>query len=595
MASIFRRIFAAAERIIMNKHQKKIIAMCVMLFMLVPLGACAGMQSAGSVSTQSGEDSVIESAAARSAASAGETAEGATAVELQDNATREAAGVSVDGNVITITKAGSYTFSGTLSEGRLVVDAADEDVTLILNGVDIRSGAGAPLMIDQAKKMVLVLQNGSANILTDSNNDDSETEGGEPAAALFSKTNLVIDGGGSLTVNTYHGVGIRGKDGLDITGGTMTINAADDGIVGNNMTVSGGKIAVTAQSDAIVSTNGDGGTGDVIVTGGAMILYAQGDGIQCAGTVRISGGDLQITSGAGSANSTAYQEEPLSGVGGEENSGTDASDNGVVSSKGLKSTLGIFISGGAIFVDAEDDAIYSDGSIVVSGGKFALSSTGNGIHAKEQMTIEECEQMEISTSYMGLEAYNISISGGDISVVASDDGINIMGQDQDTETDNGGVLTVSGGNIHINAGGAGLDSGGSIAIRGGTVVVDGSESAGNSALDYKGTCIIDGGTVIAAGSATKTEMASEDSKQNVIVMTLDSAAPIGSEIQLTDSNGRAMLSYTVSKSLQSILFSTAQITANQTYNIIIDGVDALTFTADEGSTYVTSNAVMTGA
>jgi hypothetical protein len=47
-------------------------------------------------------------------------------------------GVVVDGRTATITTAGNYFISGTLSDGRIVVDAGDEaTVQLILEGVDI--------------------------------------------------------------------------------------------------------------------------------------------------------------------------------------------------------------------------------------------------------------------------------------------------------------------------------------------------------------------------------------------------------------------------------------------------------------------------
>ena len=57
-------------------------------------------------------------------------------VTLADGDSQGGSGVSVDGDTVTITTAGTYHVSGTLTSGSLVVDAPDGVVDLVLDGVD---------------------------------------------------------------------------------------------------------------------------------------------------------------------------------------------------------------------------------------------------------------------------------------------------------------------------------------------------------------------------------------------------------------------------------------------------------------------------
>ena len=81
------------------------------------------------------------------------------AIELKGTtATSARSSVKVSGSTVTITEAGSYRLSGTLSDGQVVVDTDDKDtVRLILNGVTITNGDQAALTVTDAKKVVVIL------------------------------------------------------------------------------------------------------------------------------------------------------------------------------------------------------------------------------------------------------------------------------------------------------------------------------------------------------------------------------------------------------------------------------------------------------
>ena len=131
----------------------------------------------------------------------------------------QGSGASAKGSVLTISAAGTYILSGTLTAGQVVVDAGKEDtVRLILNGVSITCANSAPLYAKKAAKTILTLADGTQNALTDGASytfPDAETD--EPSAAVFSKNDLTINGGGTLTVTGQYNNGIASKDVLTIT------------------------------------------------------------------------------------------------------------------------------------------------------------------------------------------------------------------------------------------------------------------------------------------------------------------------------------------------------------------------------------------
>jgi len=86
------------------------------------------------------------------ASSAGASSAATTTIELDgDTTTFNRNGVAVDGNIVTITSAGTYNISGTLNDGQIVVDTADEEtVVLVLNGVDVTCATSAPIYVSNA-------------------------------------------------------------------------------------------------------------------------------------------------------------------------------------------------------------------------------------------------------------------------------------------------------------------------------------------------------------------------------------------------------------------------------------------------------------
>lgn len=106
--------------------------------------------------------------------------------------------------VLTISKGGCYRISGTLEDGRIEVNATKEDdVSIVLDGVDITCGDSAPFAVWQADNTMIYLAEGTSSQFVDAREKketDEEDEEEEPTAAIYSKDDLGFSGEGKLTV-----------------------------------------------------------------------------------------------------------------------------------------------------------------------------------------------------------------------------------------------------------------------------------------------------------------------------------------------------------------------------------------------------------
>ncbi len=87
----------------------------------------------------------------------------AVSIALSDGgSTISGEGAEVSGNVVTVIQAGVYVLSGLLSNGRIVVEAGDEDkVQVVLSGASITSSDGPAIWVKSADKVFLTLAEGT--------------------------------------------------------------------------------------------------------------------------------------------------------------------------------------------------------------------------------------------------------------------------------------------------------------------------------------------------------------------------------------------------------------------------------------------------
>ena len=376
--------------------------------------------------------------------------------------------ISLGNEDINITKAGTYILEGTLNGSIIVEVSKSEDVKLVLNNVTINAGDFAGIYIIEGDEITITLADDSINTISDSSVytqiDDNEVD-----ALIYSKADLIINGSGTLNLESSYSHGIVSKDDLIIGGGTYNINVAGQGLRGKDcVKIADGTFNITSGKDAIKSDNDeDAYRGYVYINGGTFNINTTADGIYGYSLVNIEGGSFTITTSK--SNSTS-------------------------SYKGIKSALKINISGGTFDLNTYDDSIHTDGDVIISGGNFTIVSNDDGIHGDATVTIEGGD-INI-TAHEGIESTYVTINDGNIYLDASDDGIN-AGQKVNAYTPtfeiNGGYLTIIMGQGDTD----GIDSNGYIYINGGTVDI-----TAQSPFDYDLGAQHNGGTIIVNGSET---------------------------------------------------------------------------------------------
>ena len=442
----------------------------------------------GCVSQIDGGESVSAPAAETSeTVETAEPAETKTVIRLQGkSASWEGEGVSLSGSEILISEPGEYELSGSLKNGKILVCSTDSagEITLILNGVSISCADGPAIEELEARRLTLVMPEGTKNTVHSGGKRALSPDPDATGAAIFAADALILEGGGSLTIEGFLNNGIAGKKELSILGGNLRIDASNCGIsMAKYIEVRDGSVEITAGNDGL-RTHSDkvSGKGDIDVSGTTLKITTGGDGIAAEGNLCVSGGKLDITA---------------------------EGDPEIVSSKGVKAEGDTRITDAVLTVLSCDNALHGKGGLLLSGGEVKLRSTvRKGMHYAGAVELDGSGTLDIQSEGNGVE----------------------------TETD----LMILNGSTRVTAGGDGLHAGdsgtgqGTIRIDGGAVYV----SAANDALDAKIRMTVNGGTVFAAGNSYRTRRFSEDSAQAFLCAELEN--PAEEEITVRTQSGEVL-------------------------------------------------------
>ena len=459
-------------------------------------------------------------------------------------------GVTVSDGVITITKAGNYKLTGTY-EGQIKVGAADSDmVRLVLDNATITNSTGAAINVVEADEVVIYTASGTTNTVSDGSSY-SDTASGSPDAAIYSKSDLTLAGGGTLKVEGKYEEGIHTSDGLVIASGTLEVNAANTGIKGKDyVDILDGTITVTASQDGIKATNDtDGNRGWVRLSGGTVNISAGDDGFKAERVLEISGGTLNIT---------------------RANEGIEAQY--------------INILDGTVNVTSSDDGINAS---------YSTTSTGT-----ESTTATSTKQSAQGGQNSAPQAP--SGSAGQAPAGGGQAPSGTMGQPPAGGGAGGGggtfevvdaTINITGGTVTVNANGDGIDSNGTATLSGGTLIVNGPFTGGNASLDTNGDLLLNGTTVTAGNSGDMFEAPSTNSTSGYMKISSVSNLSAGTTVQVADSSGNVVANYKVTNSSTAlILVSSSKITKGESYTVY-----TTTDSVDASSTTLASNATSLGS
>ena len=286
--------------------------------------------------------------------------------------------------VVTITKAGTYRVSGTLSKGQIAIDLGEDSrddesavVNLILDNADITCTVASGIVVynayecgsddtEAATKDVDTTNAGVHIILAD---DSENTVNGSHVAKIYKEgtTQEDVDAGNAkkqwkfdAAIDSLVSIAF---DAEEEGTGTLAVNSDNEGIeTSRHLTINGGTITINSNDDAI-NANEDG-VSVITINGGVLTCNAgggkEGDGIDSNGWIVINDGVV-----VSAANATSQ-------------------DSGVDSDNGIYINGGTVLASGNMYDEVSEDSeqafvALSFADSVEAGQMFALKNADGEI------------------------------------------------------------------------------------------------------------------------------------------------------------------------------------------------------------------------
>lgn len=502
--------------------------------------------------------------------------------------------VNIDGSTVTIKDEGTYILSGNLDDGMIIVDSDKEDKTqLVLNGVNIHSKSGAPIYILQSDKVFITLAEGTENSLSNGGTftaiDDNNID-----AVIFSKEDLTLNGEGALKISSPAGHGIVSKDELAMTGGTYDITCGSHGLSGKDgVGIAGGTYHITSGKDGIHGENDEDSTlGYVYLKDGVININSEDDGISAVSRLQVDGGMINIASvddgfhaddtlavNAGTINiNESY--EGLEGLYVEINGGTIAlvaGDDGINAAGGNDSS-GFGGKGGNDMFGGKGAGDWSGGRGGRGGKQRGETSEASGEMSGEKPQLPEGVPENMPQFPEGMPE-NMPQMPSEMTEnwpeMPKDLPQDMQGKmpgnmwGEMPGSSGSGSISITGGEIYVKASGDGIDANGSLTISGGNITICGPNHGDTATLDYDTTGVITGGTFVGSGARGLAQTFS-DSTQGVVTANVGSVAA-GTVVTLADKSGNVLISYTPELDCSLMIFSSAELMKGEMYSLNVGG------------------------
>ena len=486
-----------------------------------------------------------------------------TAMTVDDSKVSDGTiGVSYDGSTASVTVAGNvaqyvtptvsgahvsiaqsddlaeeitYTLSGTSTDGEFYMSGSYK-ATIELSGLTLTNAtpvySGAAVHIQNGKRIKVKIVTGTTNTLSDAST-------GSQKGCLYIKGHAEFAQKGTLNVvgNVKHGI----KTGEYMTLKNATINvtsAVGDGInCAEYFLMESGTINISGtQDDGIqCDIDGDASTGEttdhededsgnIYISGGTINITVTADaakGIKGEGDMKISGGDITVkTTGGGVWDSTKVKTKASACLGADGNMTISGGTLNLTSTgaggKGINGDGTFTATGGTIIIKTSGNAVVASSSGTLSTVSSSqqldrydsdYKSSPKGIKIDGAIVISDNAVIFVTTTGAGGEGIesktSIDITGGQVTVNASDDAINASYNDDTKSLSNAGDLTISGGYVYARStGNDGIDANGNVYIKGGVIYAIGTTSpevAIDANSEEQKKLYVTGGTIIAIG------------------------------------------------------------------------------------------------
>ena len=471
--------------------------------------------------------------------------------------TLDGSGGTIDGNGayfldgdLVISNGGWYVLTGTLEDGKIIVDAHDSSkVWIRLNGVTVRCSDDACLRVDQADKVFLTLAEDTENSFSSGTDYSEEALADNTGGTIFSHDDLTINGSGSLSITAGYKHGIDVNDSLGITGGNITITAPQDGIhVSDSLRFMEASLTIDAGDDAVHSDD------ELYIESGTVLINSCYEGFEAV-TIDIAGGDITMYPTDDGINANGGSS--TMGFGGPGGGGTNGMPSPPDFSDRDMSSMSNTSDSGMPSMPGEMSGTSSTDGEMTSGmpSQGEMPSTPG-----ERPGTTQAENSDTDDTATDEKEPYIRISGGTLTI------INETGRDAD-----------------------GLDSNGSIYIDGGDIRISLLGDGTNNAIDYGsesgGECIVTGGTILAFGGSGMAEEFSENCTQCAVLYNIGSTVQAGTLFSVRDQEGEEIISYTPECSYSSVSFSLPEMEIGETYTLV----------CGENSSEITVNATSVSA